>query len=225
MSDLFSLFQKAMIIDLTHALSAQIPSWDGSLAFSLRNEDQISMLTSTGTHIDAPAHFIKEGMTIDQLPIHRLFGPACVIDVSKKADADYQVSPQDVEEYEAKYGPIPEHSIVVGYTGWSRHWNNPKAYRNADSSDLPHYPTFAASTIELLLTRKIAGVAIDTLALEPINSSFPAHQLLLGSGKFIIENLANASQLPPKGAYILALPLKIEKCGEAPARVFAILQE
>lgn len=225
MRDLFNQFQKLKIIDLTHPLSSQIPSWNGSVAFSLEDEDQISMLTSAGTHIDAPASFFEKGKTIDQLGLKQLFGPAAaVIDVSKKADADYQILPRDVEEYEAKYGPIPEDSIVVGYTGWSRFWKNPKAYRNEDSKGHTHFPTFAVTTIELLLKRKVAGVAIDTLALESLHSSFPAHRLLLGAGKFIIENIANVSELPPKGATIFALPLNIEKGHEAPARVIGLIE-
>lgn len=225
MGDVFSRFKSSQVIDLTQTLSSQIPSWDGSIAFSLKDEDQICMLTSAGTHIDAPAIFFEQGMSIDQIPFSQLFGPACVIDVSKKAEADYQIQPRDIEEYEAIYGPIPQHSIVVGYTGWSRFWNDPKAYRNADAKGRLHFPTFAVSAIELLLKRKISGVAIDTLALEPLHSTFPAHQLLLGASKFIIENIANASKLPPKGAYIFAVPLKIEKGPEAPARVFALIEE
>lgn len=223
MSDILSQLQKSKIIDLTYSLSSHIPSWDGSVPFTLKDEDQIAMLTSAGTHIDAPASFFEDGLTIDQFSFHQLFGPALVIDVSKKADANYQILPHDVEEYEAKHGPILEHSFVVGYTGWSRHWTNPKAYRNADSKGHTHFPTFAVSTIELLLKRKVAAVAIDTLALESLHASFPAHRLLLGAGKLIIENIANASQLPPKGGFILALPLKIEKGHEAPARVFGFI--
>lgn len=116
-----------------------------------------------------------------------------------------------------------EHSIVIGFTGWSRHWTNPKAYRNADANGHTHFPTFELSAIEALVKKKIAGVAIDTLALEPLDSSFPAHKLLLGSSKYIIENIANAWELPPKGAYILALPLKIQKGPEAPARVIGLM--
>lgn len=217
------VFKQSKFIDLTHSLSPKIPSWNGEVAFAMKDDDHIAMLVSAGTHIDAPAAFFEQGMGVDQIPLHQLFGPACVIDVSKKADADYQIQPEDLDAYEAKHGHIPEHSIVVGYTGWSRFWNDPKAYRNLDSKGHTRFPTFAVATIELLVKRKVAGVAIDTLALESLQSSFPAHQILLGAGKFIIENLANASQLPPKGGYIFALPLKIEKGSEAPARVFAIL--
>lgn len=223
MKDLFSLFQKANIIDLTHPLSSHIPSWNGSVAFTLEDEDHISMLTSAGTHIDAPASFFEKGKTIDRLSFQQLFGPAAVLDVSKKAEANYQIQPRDVEEYEERYGSIPENSIVIGYTGWSRFWKDPKAYRNEDSKGHAHFPTFAVSTIDLLLKRKVAGVAIDTLALESLHSSFPAHRLLLGADKFIIENIANVSKLPPKGASIFTLPLNIEKGHEAPARVIGLM--
>jgi kynurenine formamidase len=183
------------------------------------------MLTSGGTHIDAPALFFDQGVTVDRLPLNQLFGPTCLIDVSKKSEADYQISPADIEQYEIDHGIIPEHSIVVGFTGWSRYWTNPKAYRNEDERGHTHFPTFSLSAVQLLLKRNIAGIAIDTLALEPLDSSFQTHKILLEAGKYIIENIANASQLPPKGAYILALPLKIEKGFEAPARVVGLIKE
>lgn len=223
MRDFFAQFLQLRMIDLTHPLCSDIPSWNGSSAFRLSDKDQISMLTSSGTHIDTPALFFEEGMTIDQIPLHQLVGPACVIDVSKKAEADYQISSSDIDRYEAEYGIIPPLSIVVGFTGWSRHWTSPKAYRNADGKGHTHFPTFELSAIEELMKRKISGVAIDTLALESLDSSFRAHKLLLGSGKYIIENIANAWELPPKGSYILALPLKIQNGLEAPSRVIGLM--
>lgn len=223
MSDLWEQLRRLKCIDLTHSLSPKIPSWDDSFVFRLSEKDQIAMRTSSGTHIDFPGYFIEKGMAVDQFPLDRLFGPACLIDVSKKAGPSYQISLEDIERYEADYGSIPEQSIVVGFTGWSRHWTNPKAYRNADEKGHTHFPVFAFSALQALVERKIAGVAIDTFALESLQSSFPAHKLLLGAGKFIIENIANASQLPPKGACILALPLKIENGKESPARVIGLL--
>lgn len=222
MSDLLSQLREMEVVDLTHSLSAGIPAWDGSRAFGV-DEDRITMLTSSGTHVDAPAHFFGDGMTIDQIPFNQLFGPACVIDVSGKADADYQITPADIEQYERDYGLIAEGSIVVGLTGWGRHWANPKDYRNADGKGRTHFPTFSLSAVQVLVERKIAGVGIDTLALESLDSSFPGHQVLLGAGKYIIENLANASRLPCRGAYILVFPLKIGGGGEAPARVIGLM--
>lgn len=223
MKEILSQFGQFKVIDLTHSLSSRIPSWDGSIPFQVDDEDRINMLTSAGTHIDAPSLFSQKGKTVDQLSFDQLFGPAHVLNVSKEASSSYEISRTSVEHYEAKYGPILENSIVVGFTGWDRHWANPRAYRNADSIGQGRFPAFSLSAIEALLERKVAGIAIDTLAIEPLDSAFPCHNLLLGEGKYIIENIANAALLPPKGGYILALPLKIAQGSEAPARVIGFI--
>lgn len=213
------------LVDLTHTLSSKVPTWDGSLGFSLKSEgenDQIFVHTSTGTHIDAPGYFFEKGFMIDTLPLKSMVSLACVMNLSEKATSHTVVLPSDIEEYEATHGPIPPHSLVVAYTGWSRHWSNPKAYRNADAKGHLHFPTWGVPALELLLKKQIVGVAIDTLALEPLNSSFPGHKLLMHANKYIIENIAHCHRLPPKGSYILALPLKIH-VHEAPARVIGMI--
>lgn len=222
------LFDGFDLIDLTHTLSSNVPSWDDTCGFHFvaENEnDQITMHTSTGTHIDAPAYFFDDGFTIASLPLQQLFIPACVIDLSKKTTAKMIVSPKDIEEYESTHGLIPANSLVIAYTGWDRHWADPKAYRNADAKGQLHFPTWGVPALELLLTKKIAGVAIDTLALESLTSSFPGHKLLMSANKYVIENIANCHRLPPKGAFVIALPLKIEKCSESPARVIGLVPE
>ena len=221
-----TLFDKFTMIDLTHSLASNIPTWDGSIGFRLQTEgenDQIIMNTSTGTHMDAPSLFFEKGTTIDSLALQELLVSACVLDVSKKVSASYVISIEDILEYETQYGPISENSLVIGYTGWSRYWSNPVAYRNADEKGIAHFPTFSIQSIEFLLTRKIAGIAIDTLALESLSSTFPGHKLLLKAGKYIIENIANVFLLPPKEAYVIALPMKIQKGFEAPARVIGLV--
>lgn len=223
-----TFFDQFTLIDLTHSLSSKIPSWDGSRCFHLQTSeenDQIIMNTSAGTHIDAPRLFFESRMTIEELSLENLLVPACVLDVSKKTHADYEISSEDILNYETLHGAIPQNSLIIGYTGWSRYWKDPIAYRNADAKGDPHFPTFGIQAVEMLMRRKIAGIAIDTLALEPLSSSFPGHKLLLGAGKYIIENIAHCDKLPPKGAYVIALPLKIQQGSEAPARVIGLISK
>lgn len=223
------IFENFTIIDLTHSLSSSIPIWDNSCGFQLEigtDNDEIVINTSAGTHIDAPAHFFKEKETIDTLSLNKLLAPACVIDVSEKATDDYAISLRDIQNYEAAYGQIEKGCLVVGHTGWSRHWDDAKAYRNVDANGEMHFPTFSIQAIEYLLSKRIVGIGIDSFAPEPIrfsNPSYPIHELLFKEEKYIIENMANCACLPPKGAYIIALPLKVQKAGEAPARVIALI--
>jgi len=219
---LSQFFNNFTIVDLTHPLTSSIPTWDNSCGFRLEN-DEIILITSAGTHIDAPSHFFENKCSIDSLDIKQLIVPVCLIDVSNKANADYAISLQDIQNDEIDHGAITKNSIVVGYTGWSRNWSDPKAYRNADGNGNMQFPVFSIKAIEYLLEREIAGIAIDSFSPEPINSHYPIHELLLNEGKYIIENIANCQLLPRRGAYIIALPLKVQESGEAPARVIGLI--
>lgn len=228
------LFDHFKIIDLTHPLSSHVPTWDGSCGFCLtikQDYDQtfrlqhLTMQAGIGTHMDAPCHRIQGGLSIADIPLEQLIVPICVINVSEQADADYEISVKDVENYEKAHGAISKNSLVVGYTGWERFWLDPKAYRNEDANGHKHFPAFSSQAIELLLKRDIAGIAIDTLSPDCLDASFSVHRLVLGAGKYIIENIANCSQLPPKGSYAIALPLRVEECAESPMRIIALSKQ
>lgn len=226
------MFEDFKIIDLTQPLFENVPTWEGSCGFCLKikkDYDQVvrvnrlEMDAGIGTHLDAPNHLINGGLSIDKIPLDQLITHACVIDVSAKAYEDYELSVEDIEKYERVYGLIPKGSVVIAYTGWSRFWLDVKAYRNLDSNGQMHFPAFSGKAVEVLLTRDIAGIAIDTLSPDCLDMSFPVHRLILGNRKYIIENIGDCSQIPPKGAYLIALPLKIQDCTESPLRVVALV--
>lgn len=221
------------VIDLTQLLSPNIATWSGSCGFCQEIEtdyDQTGFRTykmhmdaGIGTHMDAPAHQFREGMSIDEIPLLQCIAPACLLDVSKKAHADYEISLKDVEEYESHYGPIAAGSLIIGYTGWSRYFSDPYAYRNADAKGKMHFPAFSIHAVEFLTKREIVGVAIDTLSPDCSDQSFPVHRCILGSGKYIIENVADCSQMPPKGSYVICLPLKCHAGTESPIRLVGLI--
>jgi kynurenine formamidase len=220
------------IVDLTHPLSPSIPTWNGSCGFCLEIKkdydrlfrvQQIKMHAGVGTHMDAPSHRIQGGLSIAEIPLEQLIVPACVIDVSERAGADYEISVEDVEKYERVHGIVPKDSLVIGYTGWDRFWSDSAAYRNLDGNGQMHFPAFSAKAAELLLKRNIAGIAIDTLSPDCLDGSFTVHKLVLGAGKYIIENIANCSQIPPKGSDVIALPLRAEDSTESPMRIVALV--
>lgn len=219
-------------IDLTHPLSSEVPTWDGSCGFCVdikKDYDQtfrvqqLNMQAGIGTHMDAPSHVIQGASSIADIPLNQLILPTCLINVSKQATADYQISLDDVMSYESTHGIIPAGSLVIAYTGWSRFWLNPIAYRNADKNGCLHFPCFSVKAIVLLLKRDIAGIAIDTLSPDCSDASFPVHQLILGAGKYIIENVADCSNIPPKGGYTIALPLRIQEGTESPIRMIGLI--
>jgi len=228
--DLFGKNKK--LIDLTHSLTETIPNWTMECGFKktivrdyqdcAANEvkfkvQKIECFSGIGTHIDAPAHCIPHGKSIAEIPLAHLFAPCVVIDVSKIMYARYCVSAEDIHAFEKRYGVIQNDAFVMVYTGWSQYWTNPIRYRN----DLV-FPSISLEAAELLLQRNIVGLGIDTLSPDCGNSDFPVHQAILGAGKYIIENIAYADQMPAVGGYIIALPLKIEEGTESPVRLIGL---
>lgn len=224
-------FEKNELIDLTHTIDPNIPTWEEGSGFESKitwdyddsksgtqfRVQKFHMCAGIGTHMDAPAHCIPNGKTIDQISIRDLIKPCVVIDISKKADANYLLSVEDIVAFENKYGKIAADSLVIVHTGWSRYWNESIQYRNQ-----LQFPSVSANAAEFLLSRNIVGLGIDTLSPDTAKSGFPVHQLLLSSGKIIIENMCNTDRLRPVGAYLIVLPIKIAGATEAPIRVLAI---
>lgn len=183
-----------------------------------------------GTHMDAPFHFNKNGLTADQVPLTDCIGPAVVIDFSKEAasNPDSTLSVADVEAWEEANGPIPDGAIVLARSGWGRYWPDRKTYLGTDKpGDVAnlHFPGWSPEAINFLLRkRKARAIAIDTASIDAGRATdFPVHRLWLSSNKPAFENVANAKKLPPKGATIYCAPMKIGEGTGGPARVFAIL--
>ncbi len=219
-------------IDLTHALSPDIPSWDGSCCFAthiatdyqdckasnLFRVQKIEGMAGAGTHMDAPAHCFPDVQTIDAIPLVDLMTDCVVIRVDDKADENYLVTPDIIAAFEKEHGKIPANAFVIFYTGWDRYWKTPEKYRN----DLK-FPSVHEDTAKMLLERNISGIGIDTLSPDARGIDFPVHRVILGAGKYIVENVANAKHLPPTGAKIMVLPMKIKDGTEAPVRLVAMV--
>lgn len=222
------------MIDLTHNITSDIPSWNGDCGFQhkIRSnyEDSdsptkffvqdIEMQAGIGTHMDAPSHCIKGAKSIAEIPLEDLAAPVFVIDVSDRAHAHYTLSVNDILDFELKFGDILPNSFVIIRTGWDQYWHDPIKYRNNLL-----FPSISAEAAILLLEREIKGLGIDTLSPDSIESQFPVHQLVLGAGKYIVENIANSKDLPPIGAYIMALPIKIFQGSEAPIRLIGLVDK
>jgi kynurenine formamidase len=183
-----------------------------------------------GTHMDAPIHFNQSGATVDQVPLAESIGPAAVIDFSGRAaqDRDATLSLDDITGYEGRYGKIPDGAIVVARSGWGKFWPDKKRYLGTDKpGDVAalHFPGFSVQAVEFILkNRSVAAIAIDTASMDPGNSKdFPVHRLWLGANKPGFENVANAEKLPPSGAVMFCIPMKIGDGTGAPTRIFASL--
>lgn len=225
-------FKRAKWIDLTHTLHSDIPTWGGGCGFKQAIENDysagcrthvIDMKEGIGTHIDAPSHFIPNAQSISAIPIEKLMVPACVIDISNKNDPLYMLSEADLESFENQHGKIPENALVIAHTGWDKYWKNPIQYRNQKKEGGLAFPGFSKIAAEILIERNIAGIGIDTLSPDGSDMTFPVHKLILGAGCYIIENLTQCHLLPAMGAFVIALPMKIQNGTEAPIRTIAMV--
>jgi kynurenine formamidase len=186
----------------------------------------------TGTHFDAPVHWITgrdlPDNTCDTIPARRLVGPACVIDVTAAVEenADFLLMPEHIVAWEREHGRIPAGAWVLLRTGWSRR-TDPVAFLNV-AADGPHSPGFHQSASELLARdRDVLGVGVETVGTDAgqagtFDPPFPNHATMHGAGKFGLASLTNLDQLPPVGAVVIAAPLRIVGGSGSPLRALAL---
>jgi kynurenine formamidase len=191
----------------------------------------ISMGEHTGTHFDAPVHWITgrhlPDNACDTIPAGKFVGPACVIDVSREArdDPDYLLTVEALLDWESRHGRIPKGAWVLLRTDWSRRGG--AAFLNV-AGDGPHSPGFDQRVSELLAhERDVLGVGVETIGTDAgqagrFEPPFPNHAIMHGAGKFGLASLCNLDQLPPTGAVVIAAPLKIAGGSGSPLRVIAI---
>ena len=192
----------------------------------------IHMGEHTGTHFDAPVHWITgkdlPHNACDTIVPDRFVGPACVIDVEKEvaANNDFLLTTGGIEAWEKQHGRIPRGAWVLLRTGWSKR-TDPKAFLNV-KDDGPHSPGFDAAASALLAKgRDILGVGVETVGTDAgqagrFEPPFPNHTTMHGAGKFGLASLCNLDKLPATGALVIAAPLKIVNGSGSPLRVLAI---
>jgi kynurenine formamidase len=232
------------IVDLTHPFDEQTVYWPTSpskfelkqLAFGKTPGGYFysSFVLCTpehgGTHLDAPLHFAEGHPSIGNVPLERLMGPAVVIDISKQSAADpvYRLTLDDVAGFERAHGKIPQGAIVLLRSDWSRFWPNVKQYLGddtpGDASKLK-FPGYGVEAARLLVEdRKVSVLGIDTASIDyGPSTDFMAHRIGAAQNVVNLENLTGLSELPPTGATVIALPMKIAKGSGGPVRVVALL--
>ncbi len=230
------------LIDLTYALSEDSLYWPNGSPFEYERQlwgtredgkwyamGYFATPEHLGTHLDAPIHFAEDGWTNAEIPLRRFFAPAVVIDISERAagDADTMLRPDDIDGWIERHGAIPDGAIILVRTGWSARWPDWNGYYGSDDpfdTTSMHFPGVSTAAAERAVEVGAAGVGIDTASIDPGNNlAFDAHRVLATAQLFNLENLTNLDQLPEAGAYVVALPAKIEGGSGAPARVVAMV--
>jgi kynurenine formamidase len=233
---------KGRWIDLTHPFNKDTVYWPTAKLFTktkvyrgmtpggwFYSAYNFSAAEHGGTHMDSPIHFADGARTADKVPLNQLIGPGFVINVSDQSakNVDYLISADDIRAFEAKHGKIPPGAIVLLNTGRAKFYPDRKAYmgtdeRGAEAVPKLHFPGLSLSAAALLVDRKIGAVGIDTPSIDRGQSKkFASHVRLMTNNIPAFENVADMSKLPPTGATIIALPMKIEGGSGGPLRIVA----
>lgn len=232
----------AKVVDLTYGFGPETIYWPTGKHFALEvaskgdtagywyEANNFCAAEHGGTHMDSPAHFAHDRATTDKVPVTAGIGPLVRVDVSAQAarDVDYRLSPDDLKAWEATNGRVPPGAIVVMYSGWGTRWPDAKRYlgtdKAGDTANL-HFPGFSKEAAEWLVgERDIKAIGVDTPSIDHGPSQdFIVHRIINGANKPAFENLANLDRVPPKGATLIALPMKIEGGSGGPLRAIALL--
>lgn len=240
------------IVDLTHTLDPDFPvivlppefaqcarfRMEEISAYDHRGPawkwHNISMSEHTGTHFDAPSHWISgkdvPNGSVDEIPVEAFVGPVVVIDCSTgtSENDDFELTPEIIANWESKYGRIPEDAWVLMRTDWSKRKGADYLNMRADG---PHSPGPTPEAIRFLIEeRNIRGFGTETVGTDAGQGAhyvppYPAHYFLHGAGKYGLQCLANLDQLPATGAVLIAAPLKIKNGTGSPLRVLAMVTE
>jgi kynurenine formamidase len=232
------------MVDLTHAYNAQTIFWPTDTnRFTLRelargntpggwfySSNAFTSPEHGGTHLDAPIHFQIQGRTSESIPLEQLIAPAVVIDVSAQAEAnaDYLLTAEDVQAFEQEHGAITAGTIVLLRTGWSKRWPDRRGYLGddtpGDASNL-HFPSFGADAARLLVDeRGVAAIGADVASIDGGQSKdFQVHRIAALANVPGFENLTGLEALPARGAFVIALPMKIEGGSGGPLRAVALV--
>ena len=223
-------------VELSHTLDNNSPYWagipEGSVELAKTVYDwgnpMLDCLIQTfkfpgqfGTHIDFPGHFVPGGAMSEAYGVDQLVFPLCVVDVSGKVkeDVHYAVTVQDIQDYEAQYGPIPDGAFVALRTDWSKRWPDMNALSNFDSEGGEHTPGWSMEALKYIYeTRSAAAnghesIDTDASALAAAAGDLACERYVLSQGKL---------QVAPAGAVVLVSYPRISGATGLPARVWAV---
>jgi kynurenine formamidase len=244
-SDVAAVFagQTGSWIDLTHPFSSESIYWPTAAGFTMEQvaygptdggyfyaSNDFAAAEHGGTHLDAPIHFAEGGRTADQIPLEQLIGPAVVVDVSDRVSPDYLIGVDDLEEWEAQHGPIPDGAILLLRTSWDRFYGDRTQYLGTDATGpdavpLLHFPGLDPVAARWLVAeRRIDAIGIDTPSIDYGQStSFASHVALYEANIPGFENVTGLEHLPATGAFVIALPMKIAGGSGGPLRIVAFV--
>ncbi len=225
------------VYDLTHTFSPEIPVFPAFKPVQIRQRftiakdgffaNEITFDEHTGTHLDAPIHFVADRPSADRLAPDRFFAPLAVVSIEARAakDPDAVVTVDDVLAWERRHGRLPSGAFVAMHSGWDARIGDANRFLNKDAQGTMHAPGFSEEAARFLAQeRDIVGAGVDTLSLDVASAQkFVAHLALLGAGKYAVELMANLATVPPSGAMLIVGGPKHQGASGGPVRVFAVV--
>jgi len=211
------------IIDLTHLMENDMPAYPGeeSPVFELKNTHEqngyqvirFTSLTHSGTHLDTPAHFFAGGLTIDKMDAENFAGKGVLVDCAGFGE-NAEIPAEFLMHYK---NDLQQADFVLIYTGWNKFWKTEQYYRG--------FPVLSPEAAEFLAGFNLKGIGLDVPSIDPVNSvDFFNHNLILGKGLIIIENLTNLHLLKGLDFYFAAFPLKIKDGDGSPVRAVGMVE-
>lgn len=223
------------IQDLTHVFRERSPVFTGPEParedlFTFASAGFYSQLWTfgehSGTHMDAPGHFVPGGRKTPDITPRELMVPLAVVDISEKAarDPNAMVTTDDLGRFERRHGRIRRGSLVAMSSGWDAKIGDETAFKGGDAFPNYNFPGWSADAVRWLLERRdISAIGVDTMSLDPGNSAtFPVHHLLLGADRYGLENLANLGRVRAQGMTAVVGVVPWEEGSGGPARVMAV---
>ncbi|MGA9753087.1 MAG: cyclase family protein [Acidobacteriota bacterium] len=209
------------VLDLSHRIEPDMPMFPGDLppefqAVATVERDgyaarRVGLHSHTGTHVDAPAHLLMEGGTLDEMDPGRFVGSARVVRVPAG-----KTSAIGLSELQRLAGDLAGLSFLLLDTGWAGCWGTP-GYREG-------FPCLEPEAARWLAASGLSGVGVDGPSFDPVGSEgLPTHRILLEAGKLLVENLAGVDLLPASPFLFVCLPLPLARAEGAPVRAVAIL--
>ena len=213
------------ILDLTLTISDNIPTFPGSPKPNLiqwenlkddgYNLELLFLSSHTGTHLDAPYHFLENGLKIHEISLKRLICEAVLIMSRKKSNQ--AITKNDIQKFEKKYGKIPKDSTVVFWTGWQKMLH--------DDSYFIKNPGLSEAAAKYLVSKKTNLVGIDSPSIDFKGSRrFSVHHIFSKNNILIVENLTNLEKIKSSEFHFVVLPLKLKGATGSPVRAIAFIE-
>ena len=213
------------IVDLTLTVSDKIPTFPGSPPPSFipwenikedgYNLELLFLSSHTGTHMDAPHHFLEKAAKIHEISLKKLVSEAALIQCRKSSGQS--ITKTDIQKFEKKHGKITGFSSIIFYTGWQK--NLQKKYYFTKN------PGLSVSAAKYLATKKISLVGIDSPSIDlGKDSKFSVHQIFAKKGMLIVENLTNLDKIKSSKFHLVVLPLKLKNATGSPVRAIAFVE-